>query len=99
MAEAFPDAEVLGIDLSLPSAIKDPNHLVPPNCSFKIADANHDMEKLGSGFDIVHQRCVESGITDPDLFFYEAARILRPNGVLLLVGANPVSKSSTPLVF
>lgn len=89
MAETFPDAEVLGIDLSLPSVIKDPNRLVPSNCSFKIADANYDMNKLGSGFDIVHQRCVESGITDSDLFFNEAARILRPYGVLLLVGANP----------
>ncbi|KAG9049974.1 hypothetical protein FS837_008324 [Tulasnella sp. UAMH 9824] len=89
MAESFPDAEVLGIDLSLPSVTKDPNRHVPSNCSFKIADANCDMDKLGSGFDIVHQRCVESGITDSDLFFYETARILRPNGVLLLVGANP----------
>ncbi|KAG8975919.1 hypothetical protein FRC05_004850 [Tulasnella sp. 425] len=47
------------------------------------------MDKFESVFDVVHQRCVESGINDADPFFYEAARILRPNGVLLLVGANP----------
>ncbi|KIO23671.1 hypothetical protein M407DRAFT_26873 [Tulasnella calospora MUT 4182] len=89
MAETFPDAEVLGIDLRLPSVLQDPSHPVPSNCSFKIADANRDMEALGSVFDIVHERCVDAGIHDWELFFYEAARILRPNGVLLLVSANP----------
>ncbi|KIO17257.1 hypothetical protein M407DRAFT_228858 [Tulasnella calospora MUT 4182] len=89
IAETFPDAEILGIDLSLPSVLQDPSHPVPSNCAFKIADANCDMDKLDNIFDIVHQRCVESGINDSDLFFYDAARILRPNGLLLLVAVNP----------
>ncbi|KAG8958400.1 hypothetical protein FRC00_002782 [Tulasnella sp. 408] len=89
MAGAFPNAEVFGIDLHLPSVLEDPSRPVPSNCSFKIADANCDMGNLGSVFDLIHQRCVEPGINDADLFFYDAARILRPNGVLLAVGANP----------
>lgn len=89
MAKEFCDAEVLGIDLRLPSVLADPSQRLPSNCSFQIADANYDMDKFDPVFDVVHQRCVEAGINDADLFFYEAARILRPDGVLLLVGANP----------
>lgn len=92
MAKEFCDAEVLGIDLRLPSVLADPSQRLPSNCSFQIADANYDMDKFDPVFDVVHQRCVEAGINDADLFFYEAARILRPDGVLLLVGANPVSR-------
>ncbi|KIO23675.1 hypothetical protein M407DRAFT_9322 [Tulasnella calospora MUT 4182] len=89
MSENFPNAKVLGIDTHLPSVLGDPSRPVPSNCSFKIADANCDMNNLDSMFDIIHQRCVEPGINDTDLFFYESARILRPGGVLLSVGANP----------
>ncbi|KAG9049972.1 hypothetical protein FS837_008322 [Tulasnella sp. UAMH 9824] len=89
MAETFPDAEVLGIDLHLPSVLGDPARPVPSNSSFKIADVNCDMRNLDAVFDLIHQRCVEPGINDEDLFFYDAARILRPNGVLLTVGVNP----------
>ncbi|KAG8924738.1 hypothetical protein FRC01_011105 [Tulasnella sp. 417] len=89
MAQSFPDAKALGIDLHLPSVLEDPSRPFPSNCSFKIADANRDMGSLDSEFDLIHQRCVEPGINDADLFFYEAARILHPNGVLLAIGANP----------
>ncbi|KAG8975921.1 hypothetical protein FRC05_004852 [Tulasnella sp. 425] len=88
MAKEFPDAEVQGIDLVLPTVLADPSRRVPSNCSFQIADANCDMDKFDSVFDVVQMRCVEAGIKDSDLSFYEAARILRPKGVLLLVAAN-----------
>lgn len=91
MAKEFPDAEVQGIDLVLPTLLSDPSRSIPSNCSFKIADANSDMDKFESVFDVVQMRCVEAGIKDSDLIFYEAARILRPKGVLLLVAANLVS--------
>ncbi|KAG8975922.1 hypothetical protein FRC05_004853 [Tulasnella sp. 425] len=88
MAKEFPDAEVQGIDLVLPTVLTDPNRSVPSNCSFRIADANCDMDKFDPVFDVVQMRCVEGGIKDSDLFFYEAARILRTKGVLLLVAAS-----------
>ncbi|KIO23680.1 hypothetical protein M407DRAFT_9326 [Tulasnella calospora MUT 4182] len=87
MAEEFPHADVLGIDLVQPNILSDPTRRVPPNCSFQIADANKDMEKIDSVYDLVHMRCVEAGLHDSDLFFYDAARVLRPGGLLLLVGA------------
>lgn len=88
MAEEFPHADVLGIDLVLPNIIADSSRHVPPNCSFRIADANKDMENIDFTYDLIHLRCVEAGILDSDLFFFEAARVLRPGGVLLLVGSN-----------
>ncbi|KAG8918742.1 hypothetical protein FRC01_001682, partial [Tulasnella sp. 417] len=88
MAEKFPHAEILGIDLVEPNILSDPARRVPPNCSFQIADANKDMGQIDSVYDLVHFRCVEAGIYDADLFFYDAARVLRPGGLLLLAGAN-----------
>ncbi|KAG9049983.1 hypothetical protein FS837_008333 [Tulasnella sp. UAMH 9824] len=79
MAEEFPHVDVLGIDLVQPNVLSDPSRHVPPNCSFQIADANKDMEKIDSVYDLVHFRCVEAGIHDSDLFFYDAARVLRPD--------------------
>ncbi|KAG8955163.1 hypothetical protein FRC04_009621 [Tulasnella sp. 424] len=89
MAKEFPDAEVQGIDLVLPTVLTDPSRRVPSNCSFQIADANCDMDKFEPVFDVVQMRCVEAGIKDSDHFFYKVGRILRPKGVLLLVAANP----------
>ncbi|KAG8914673.1 hypothetical protein FRC00_011594 [Tulasnella sp. 408] len=88
MAKEFPHADVLGIDLVQPDILSDPTRRVPSNCSFQITDANKDMGAIGSGYDLVHLRCVEAGIDDSDLFFYDAARALRPGGLLLLVGAD-----------
>ncbi|KAG9048551.1 hypothetical protein FS837_012620 [Tulasnella sp. UAMH 9824] len=89
MAEEFPHADVLGIDLVEPDVLSDPTRRVPSNCSFQKADANEYMEKIDSVYDLVHFRCVELGIHDSDLFFYDAARVLRPGGLLLLMGADP----------
>ncbi|KAG8914671.1 hypothetical protein FRC00_011592, partial [Tulasnella sp. 408] len=91
IAQEFPHADVLGIDLVQPNVLSDPTRRVPPNCSFQIADANQDMEKIDSTYDLVHLRLVEAGIDDSDLFFYDAARVLRPGGLLLLVGADPLT--------
>ncbi|KAG8928129.1 hypothetical protein FRC00_001855 [Tulasnella sp. 408] len=88
MAEEFPHADILGIDLVEPDILSDSTGRVPPNCSFQIADANKDMGTINSGYDLVHVRCVGPGVGDSDLFFYDAARILRPGGLLLLVAAD-----------
>lgn len=91
MAEEFPHADILGIDLVEPDVLSDPARRVPSNCSFQKADANEDMGTIDSVYDIVHFRCVELGIHDSDLFFYDAARVLRPAGLLLFMGADAVS--------
>ncbi|KAG8955161.1 hypothetical protein FRC04_009619 [Tulasnella sp. 424] len=89
MAEEFPHADVSGIDLVLPNVLTDSSRCVPTNCSFRVADANKDMGKIDLTYDLIHLRSVESGIHESDLFFFEAARVLRPGGILLLGGGNP----------
>ncbi|KAG8955189.1 hypothetical protein FRC04_009647 [Tulasnella sp. 424] len=89
MAEEFPHVDVLGIDLVLPNVLTDSSRPRPSNCSFRVADANKDMGKIDFTYDLIQLRCVGTGIHDWDLFLFEAARVLRPGGILLLVGANP----------
>ncbi|KAG8945441.1 hypothetical protein FRC04_000816 [Tulasnella sp. 424] len=88
MSEEFADAKVLGIDLALPSVLSDTTRSLPSNCSFRVLDVNQDLAKLDLTFNVIHTRFVEPGINDTDLFFYDVARLLRPEGALLLVGAN-----------
>ncbi|KAG9049970.1 hypothetical protein FS837_008320 [Tulasnella sp. UAMH 9824] len=52
MAEEFPHADILGTDLVEPNILRDPTYRVPPNCSFQIADANKDMKKVDSVYDM-----------------------------------------------
>ncbi|KAG8966159.1 hypothetical protein FRC05_002783 [Tulasnella sp. 425] len=85
MAKHFPQANVLGVDIVLPDV---PESRRPSNCHFKLADVNEDMDTFEPIFDVVHWRLVETSTVDTDLFFYEAARILRPGGILIAVGAN-----------
>lgn len=90
MAKHFPQANVLGVDIVLPDV---PESRRPSNCHFKLADVNKDMDTFEPIFDVVHWRLVETSTVDTDLFFYEAARILRPGGILIAVGANAVGNA------
>ncbi|KAG8898810.1 hypothetical protein FRC00_002296 [Tulasnella sp. 408] len=87
MAKQFPEANVLGVDIVLPNVSETRR---PSNCQFKLADVNKDMRTFEPVYDVVHWRLVEAATADTDLFFYEAARILRPGGILIAIGANAV---------
>ncbi|KAG8941285.1 hypothetical protein FRC04_004647 [Tulasnella sp. 424] len=79
MALEFPNAEVIGVDLTLVPA--DPN--TPPNCKFESRDANDGFADFAEQFDVVHARSVSAGIRDQDQFVRDVARILKPGGVFL----------------
>jgi len=103
MALQFPGADILGMDLT-PPAQSQPieGHTIPPNCRFDVDDANNSFERYASSFDFVHVRSAEPGIKDFDLFLYDVARALKPNGVLILSTAWPMvfneNKVPLPLV-
>jgi len=76
MAEDFPNAEVIGTDLSpiQPS-------WAPPNCRFYIDDAESDWTFTpGEKFDYIHMRSMGGGIGDWPKLLKQAYQHLRPGG-------------------
>lgn len=58
----------------------------PSNCRFEVCDANKDLDRYPAlSFNVVHMRTVLQGIKDYQALFYQAARMLRPGGVFLIV--------------
>ncbi|KAG8911549.1 hypothetical protein FRC00_006281 [Tulasnella sp. 408] len=96
MAKQFPQANVLGVDIVLPDV---PETRRPSNCQFKLADVNKDMNTFEPVYDVVHWRLVEAATADTDLFFYDAARILRPGGILIAIGGNARIVDQSGVVF
>lgn len=82
MAQEFPNADIKAIDIVVPRVLGDAGRL-PANFQFDQADANAELDKYERALDVIHARAVW-GIPDPHLWLYQAARSLRPKGVLLL---------------
>lgn len=89
MALEFPHADVLGFDLA-PPKLASGEEKIPVNCRFDVRDANDGMAEWTDSVDVLHTRSADAGISDYNMFTYQAARCLRPNGVLLLATGYPV---------
>ncbi|KAL0071352.1 hypothetical protein AAF712_001209 [Marasmius tenuissimus] len=88
MADEFPRAEVIGIDLA-PLQPRD----VPPNCTFELYDLDQGpIPYPDNYFDLVHARSMHTGIRNYTSLLTEITRILRPGGLVLLV-----EPDSTPI--
>lgn len=80
LADEYPDAEVIGLDLSpiQPS-------WVPPNCRFEVDDAESEWLFAQRGaFDFIHGRAMSGSIGDWQKLFNQAYDHLRPGGWLEL---------------
>ncbi|KAL4968421.1 class I SAM-dependent methyltransferase [Aspergillus stella-maris] len=76
VAEDFPEAEIIGTDLSP----IQPN-FSPPNCSFIIDDAESDWTfPKDEKFDYIHARSMGGGIGDWERLMRQAYNHLRPGG-------------------
>ncbi|KAK1749537.1 S-adenosyl-L-methionine-dependent methyltransferase [Echria macrotheca] len=74
-ADEFPQAEVVGTDLS-PTQAK----WVPPNVRFELDDATQPWTWDDNVFDFVHLRYLFGGIADWNQLFADAFRVCRPGG-------------------
>ncbi|KAG8893660.1 hypothetical protein FRC00_010200, partial [Tulasnella sp. 408] len=83
MARAFPNADVVGLDLVPVKASSVP----PSNCHFEVGNADTDLAKMyaAESFDLVHARSMMQGVKDFPSFFQNVWRMLRPGGVFLVM--------------
>ncbi|KAL8949859.1 MAG: hypothetical protein Q9222_004076 [Ikaeria aurantiellina] len=78
-AAKHPNAQVVGFDITLPQ----PKSIVPPNCSFLVADAESDWSfALQKSFDFIHGRMLLSSICDWPGFIKRCYEHLKPGGWL-----------------
>ncbi|KAG8988849.1 hypothetical protein FRB94_002187 [Tulasnella sp. JGI-2019a] len=85
MAYEFPDAQVLGIDIVQPKPSMPP----PPNCQFKLHDANRGFDELDMSFDLVNIRCAHQAMTSQTDLVASIVKILRPGGLFLSLEGSP----------
>lgn len=82
MATKYPHVTVLGVDVA-PTPVDQ--SLFPPNLTFEIDDINLGLTHFHGQFDVIHMRCVNTGITDIDRTFVDLQQCLKPGGLLIIV--------------
>lgn len=92
MAELFPDAQVVGTDLSPIQPT-----WVPPNCVFEVDDVTMEWTFRKDSFDFIHSREMFGSIADWDEYFRQCYLHLKPGGSVeaLERGVQPVSDDGT----
>ncbi|KAL7273538.1 hypothetical protein RUND412_003603 [Rhizina undulata] len=75
IADQYPSAEIIGVDLSpiQPS-------WVPPNLSFQVDDVEETWSFRDNSFDLIYFRCMAGSITDWPKLYRQAFKALRPGG-------------------
>lgn len=84
MAKQFPDVDVIGIDLVVPT----PTSPIPPNCRFEQHDLNNGLTKYQNAVNVIHASCIAQGITDYRKLMDGIWKALRPGGVYLTVAGD-----------
>ncbi|KAF8525681.1 S-adenosyl-L-methionine-dependent methyltransferase [Trichophaea hybrida] len=77
MADEYPQAEVIGIDLTPIQPA-----WLPPNCRFELDDADREWTYKPGSFDFIHFRNVGQGIQDWPKALSEAYRCMQPGAFI-----------------
>ncbi|KAJ4374368.1 hypothetical protein N0V83_003109 [Neocucurbitaria cava] len=84
MADAYPSAELLGVDIA---ATQPP--FVPPNCTFEIDDVEEDWPYRPAHFDFIHARDLMTAVRDWPRLLAQAYTHLKPGGWIQLASTIP----------
>ncbi|KAG8891534.1 hypothetical protein FRB99_003533 [Tulasnella sp. 403] len=97
MAEEFPQADVVGLDIVQPRLVAH-GKPVPSNCRFVLEDADDGLQQYESSFDVIHGRFIHGGVKDSHALMFACARALRPGGILILIHgvAHMLKEDGTP---
>lgn len=90
VADEFPTAQVIGIDVSPIQPA-----WVPPNCEFHIDNAELDWTWPANHFDFIHMRSLEASIADWPALYRRAFKHTAPNGCLEIVEFDIETRSQT----
>ncbi|KAL7274170.1 NAD(+) salvage pathway protein [Rhizina undulata] len=75
IADQFPSAQVIGVDLSPIQPT-----WVPPNLKFEVDDVEEDWPYQNNSFDFIHIRSMAGHICDWPKFYRQAFKALKPGG-------------------
>ncbi|KAL7274655.1 hypothetical protein RUND412_002437 [Rhizina undulata] len=75
VAERFPSAQVIGVDIS---PIQP--RWVPPNLEFEVDDIEEDWSYQENSFDLIHARSMSGSIYDWSKIYKQAFKTLKPGG-------------------
>jgi 2-polyprenyl-3-methyl-5-hydroxy-6-metoxy-1,4-benzoquinol methylase len=82
MARRYPHASVVGIDLTPPPLDVSS---IPSNLRFEIDDVNKGLRHFYNHVDVVHVRCIISGIQDYATMMKETEKCLKPGGLVIFM--------------
>ena len=100
MAEKYPHATIVGLDIvpvnPTRCVARRPecefayhwSRPVPANCHFEIGNANDGFSQLADCLDVIHLRFANFGITPWKKMLSAAQAILRPGGIIILIGGD-----------
>ncbi|CAG7852994.1 SubName: Full=Uncharacterized protein {ECO:0000313/EMBL:CCA72732.1} [Serendipita indica DSM 11827] len=80
MAERYPHATILGVDIE-----PQDRSNVPPNYLFEVWDVNSGLEKFYGRYDLVHTRFTTGVFSNPQAALIEMERCLKPGGLLIVI--------------
>ncbi|KAH7402917.1 S-adenosyl-L-methionine-dependent methyltransferase [Pyrenochaeta sp. MPI-SDFR-AT-0127] len=84
MADKYPNAEVLGVDIAATQPA-----FVPPNCLFEIDDVEEDWPYRPAHFDFIHGRDLMTAVRDWSRLIEQAYTHLKPGGWIQLASTIP----------
>lgn len=91
MADKFPEAEVIGVDITPTQP-----GWVPPNLKFQLDDVQQDWTFEEASFDFIHVRYMHGAISDWPRLYSQMYKFLKPGGWFQHIEPNVHLRADNP---